>query len=69
MLFVGSILSAAYIAFLLIISEVTVSIILNALVVADYRRFEARLQMLQEQMMELNTGSLKTTQKRTLFVK
>ena len=38
-------------------------------VCTDYRRFEARLQMLQEQMMDLSAGSLKTTQKRTLFVK
>ena len=37
--------------------------------VVDYGRFEMRQQMLQEQTMELNSGTLKTTQKRTLFVR
>jgi guanylate kinase len=35
----------------------------------DYQRFETRLQVLQEQTMELSAGTLKTTQKRTLFVR
>lgn len=43
-------------------------------VVAQYRpeaynRFEAKIQDLREQMMSTSTGSLRTTQKRTLFVR
>ncbi|GFS14248.1 disks large-like protein 1 [Elysia marginata] len=35
----------------------------------DYNRFEAKIQDLREQMMNTSTGSLRTTQKKTLFVR
>ncbi|XP_063430161.1 disks large 1 tumor suppressor protein-like isoform X5 [Mytilus trossulus] len=35
----------------------------------EYNRFEAKIQDLREQMMNTSTGSLRTTQKRTLFVR
>ncbi|PVD18358.1 hypothetical protein C0Q70_20907 [Pomacea canaliculata] len=35
----------------------------------DYNRFEAKIQDLREQMMNTSTGSLRTTQKRTLYVR
>nr|XP_034328877.1 disks large homolog 1 isoform X6 [Crassostrea gigas] len=35
----------------------------------EYNRFEAKIQDLREQMMNTSTGSLRTTQKRTLYVR
>ncbi|XP_041354335.1 disks large 1 tumor suppressor protein-like isoform X5 [Gigantopelta aegis] len=35
----------------------------------EYNRFEAKIQDLREQMMNTSTGSLRTTQKKTLFVR
>jgi len=35
----------------------------------DYNRFEAKIQDLREQMMNTSTGSLRTTQKKTLYVR
>nr|KAG5699267.1 hypothetical protein BaRGS_000469 [Batillaria attramentaria] len=35
----------------------------------DYNRFEAKIQDLREQMMNTSSGSLRTTQKRTLYVR
>ena len=37
--------------------------------VTEYNRFESKIQDLREQMMNTSTGSLKTTQKRTLYVR
>ena len=36
---------------------------------SEYNRFEAKIHDLREQMMNTSTGSLKTTQKKTLFVR
>ena len=36
---------------------------------AEYNRFEAKIHDLREQMMNTSTGSLKTSTKKTLFVR
>lgn len=36
---------------------------------AEYNRFEAKIHDLREQMMSSSTGSLKTTTKKTLYVR
>ena len=51
----------------------TLSLLTNTVIggncCVDYSRFEMRQQRLQEQAMELDTGTLKTTQKRSIFVR
>ena len=37
--------------------------------VTEYSRFESKIQDLREQMMNTSTGSLETTQKKTLYVR
>ena len=39
------------------------------LCVSEYNKFESKIQDLREQMMNTSTSSLKTTQKRTLYVR